>query len=55
MIGNAALVTGAASPLGAAMALALADLGFDLALQDVASTVNLAEQIRAKGRKSVAM
>ena len=55
MIGNAALVTGAASPLGAAMALALADLGFDLALQDVAPTVNLAEQVRSKGRKVVAM
>lgn len=55
MIGNAALVTGAASPLGAAMALALADLGFDLALQDVVSTANLVEQVRSKGRQAVPM
>jgi|GEM_PF-934535 len=55
MIGNAALVTGAASPIGAAMALALADLGFDLALQDAAPTGDLAEQIRAKGLKAVVL
>lgn len=55
MVGNAALVTGAASPLGAAMALALADLGFEVAVQDVACTIDLAEQIRAKGRSAVAL
>lgn len=55
MVGNAALVTGAASQLGAAMALALADLGFDVALQDVACSIDLADKIRAKGRKAVSL
>ena len=55
MVANAALVTCAGSPLGTAMALMLADLGYDVALQDAAPIENLANEICAKGRKAVAL
>lgn len=55
---GAALVTGAGKRLGAAMALYLADQGYDVAVH-YASSADAAEdvvaQIRAKGRKAVAL
>lgn len=50
-----ALVTGAGKRLGRAMALSLADAGFDLALHYASSAVEteaLAEEIRARGRQA---
>jgi NAD(P)-dependent dehydrogenase (short-subunit alcohol dehydrogenase family) len=55
-IPRAALVTGGAKRLGRAMALALADAGFDIAIHYNASAdaaERTAEEIRAKGRKAV--
>lgn len=53
-----ALVTGARRGIGKAIALALADNGFDVAVCDVAASVELsaaAAEIAVKGRKSVAV
>ncbi|EPX81810.1 SDR family oxidoreductase [Litoreibacter arenae] len=58
MIEGRALVTGAADRLGAAMALRLADLGFDVAVHYASSGEAAQEtvaQIKAKGRNSVAL
>lgn len=55
---GAALVTGARRGIGKAIALALADAGFDVAVADVVQTDELeavAETIRARGRKAGAM
>ncbi|PWS36938.1 short chain dehydrogenase [Falsiroseomonas bella] len=57
-IPRAALVTGGAKRLGRAMALALADSGFDIALHYAASAAEAAEtaaEIRARGRRVVTL
>jgi len=57
-IPRAALVTGGARRLGRAMALALADAGFDLAIHFAASADEAqatAEDIRARGRRVVTL
>lgn len=54
---QAALVTGARRGIGKAIALALAENGFDVAVADVVQSDELtgvAENIRARGRKSAA-
>jgi NAD(P)-dependent dehydrogenase (short-subunit alcohol dehydrogenase family) len=54
----AALVTGARRGIGKAIALALAEHGFDVAVADVAQSDDLdavAAEIRSKGRKGVAI
>jgi NAD(P)-dependent dehydrogenase (short-subunit alcohol dehydrogenase family) len=55
--GQVALVTGAARGLGRAIALALADAGADVALglRDAASGTELADEIRAMGRRALAL
>lgn len=54
-----ALVTGSAQGIGRAISLRLADDGFDLALNDIASKRpeldSLVEEIKAKGRKAFAV
>jgi NAD(P)-dependent dehydrogenase (short-subunit alcohol dehydrogenase family) len=52
-----ALVTGAARGLGRAIALALAEAGADVALglRDAASGTELADEIRAMGRRALAL
>ena len=53
-----ALVTGARRGIGKAIAVALADAGFDVAVMDVTASEDLsavAAEIRAKGRKSAAI
>jgi NAD(P)-dependent dehydrogenase (short-subunit alcohol dehydrogenase family) len=55
---QAALVTGARRGIGKAIALALAEAGFDVAVADVVDPEELsavAAEIRAKGRKSAAI
>ena len=55
---GSALVTGARRGIGKAIALALADAGFDVAVADVAASDELeavADGIRGKGRKAVAI
>ena len=55
---QAALVTGARRGIGKAIALALAEAGFDVAVVDVVDPEELsavAAEIRAKGRKSAAI
>ena len=55
---GSALVTGARRGIGKAIALALADAGFDVGVADVAASEELeavAEGIRGKGRKAVAI
>ena len=52
-----ALITGARRGIGRAIALALADAGFDIAAVDLAKSDDLlavAEEVKAKGRKSIA-
>lgn len=51
--GKAALVTGAARGLGAAMATALAEAGADVALVDVIPPADTAAAIHALGRRAV--
>jgi NAD(P)-dependent dehydrogenase (short-subunit alcohol dehydrogenase family) len=53
--GRVAAVTGAASGLGRAMALAFADEGMDLALGDVSDLSEVKQSIEGKGVKAVAM
>jgi len=57
LTGQTALVTGAHRGLGRAIALALANAGADVALglRDVASGADLASEIRAMGRRSLAV
>jgi meso-butanediol dehydrogenase/(S,S)-butanediol dehydrogenase/diacetyl reductase len=54
---RAAIVTGSGQGLGRAIALRLAQDGYDIALNDLASNVtaleSLAEEIKAKGRKAI--
>ena len=55
---GSALVTGARRGIGKAIALALADAGFDVAVADVAASEELeavAEAIRGRGRKAAAI
>ncbi|WP_237217841.1 SDR family NAD(P)-dependent oxidoreductase, partial [Falsiroseomonas oryziterrae] len=57
-IPRAALVTGGAKRLGRAMALALAEAGFDIAVhyaQSEAEAEATAAEIRARGRRAVAL
>ena len=53
--GKVAVVTGAASGLGRAMALAFADEGMSVALGDVGDTSNVFAQIQAKGVAALSM
>jgi NAD(P)-dependent dehydrogenase (short-subunit alcohol dehydrogenase family) len=53
--GKVAAVTGAASGLGRAMALAFADEGMDLALADVSALSEIEESVREKGVKATSM
>jgi NAD(P)-dependent dehydrogenase (short-subunit alcohol dehydrogenase family) len=53
--GKVAAVTGAASGLGRAMALAFADEGMDLALADVEDLAAVEKEIRARGVRAFAM
>ena len=53
--GKVAAVTGAASGLGRAMALAFADEGMDLALADVADLSETEKSVRAKGVKAASL
>ena len=50
-----AAVTGAASGLGRAMALAFADEGMDVALADVEDLAAVEKEIRARGVRAFAM
>src|SRR5215212_7825277 len=52
--GKVAVVTGAASGLGRAMALAFADEGMNVALADVADTSDVFAQVQAKGVSAIA-
>jgi 3-oxoacyl-[acyl-carrier protein] reductase len=54
-MGKRALVTGAASGIGRATALELGRRGADVALVDLAPCAELAEEIAAMGRKSIAI
>jgi NAD(P)-dependent dehydrogenase (short-subunit alcohol dehydrogenase family) len=55
--GNAVIVTGAARGIGRAIALRLAQDGYEIAVNDVALNLaaleTLAEEIRSKGRKAI--
>src|SRR5256885_15668454 len=53
--GKVAAVTGAASGLGRAMALAFADEGMHVALADVADTSDVFAEVEARGVKVLAM
>ena len=53
--GRIAAVTGAASGLGRAMALAFADEGMDVALADVGEATEVVERIKGKGRRALSM
>ena len=53
--GKVAVVTGAASGLGRAMALAFADEGMNVALGDVGDTSDVFAQVEAKGVSAVAL
>src|SRR3954465_11606452 len=53
--GKVAVVTGAASGLGRAMALALADEGMHVALGDVADTSEVVAAVEAKGVSVLSM
>src|SRR5256885_13458058 len=53
--GKIAVVTGAASGLGRAMALALADEGMPVALGDVADTSDVFAAVEAKGVSAISM
>jgi NAD(P)-dependent dehydrogenase (short-subunit alcohol dehydrogenase family) len=53
--GKVAVVTGAASGLGRAMALAFADEGMNVALGDVADLSDTFAQVEARGRSAVAL
>ena len=55
LMGKRALVTGAASGIGRATALELGRRGADVALVDLAPCAELAEEIAAMGRKSIAI
>ncbi|KAF8510513.1 NAD-binding protein [Hysterangium stoloniferum] len=56
---GAAIVTGSGQGIGRTIALKLADDGYDIALNDLASNFSalegVAEEIRAKGRKAIAI
>jgi NAD(P)-dependent dehydrogenase (short-subunit alcohol dehydrogenase family) len=53
--GKVAAVTGAASGLGRAMALAFADEGMDVALGDVADTSDVLAQVEARGVSALSL
>jgi NAD(P)-dependent dehydrogenase (short-subunit alcohol dehydrogenase family) len=53
--GRTAAITGAASGLGRAMALAFADEGMNVALGDVADLSDTFAQVEARGRSAVAL
>ncbi len=53
--GRVAAVTGAASGLGRAMALAFADQGMHVALADVADTSEVLAQVQARGASALSM
>ena len=53
--GKVAVVTGAASGLGRAMALAFADEGMNVALGDVADVSDTFAQVEAKGVSAIAL
>jgi NAD(P)-dependent dehydrogenase (short-subunit alcohol dehydrogenase family) len=53
--GRIAAVTGAASGLGRAMALAFADEGMDVALADVGDATEVEEKIKAKSRRALSV
>ena len=53
--GKVAAVTGAASGLGRAMALAFADEGMHVALADVAETSDVFAEVQARGVSALSM
>src|SRR5207247_11383412 len=55
LAGTVALVTGAARGIGRAIALALADVGADIAILDVEAPTETVNALQARGRRSLAM
>ena len=55
LAGSVALVTGGAHGIGRAIALALADVGADIAILDIEAATDTAEALKARGRRALVM